>query len=1194
MCKHAFYRLERRLTYSASNQQLLKPITQPPATSFKTNVNRSKTRKWAEAKNYSYDGDDWGGYDPYDEYGSYDDKGGAPAADARRNSFETGDETTAFSSGPAQQAVAPAPLAHTTSTKPLPQAQPQPQDDRSIRRDFSQIAHVPPPLKTHTSPQAVRERFPARKSSLPSSPAQASQLDQPMPDTASTPSTAKPLPFIRPADIYKRMEEERTREQERKNSVGQAPVEHEEGQASLQATPEKPPAGTSLNASLPTVSRVASGFGSEFWNASELSKQLDDTDTPESVTTAVEATVPVEENSPEDTSAGLHAAVSQAFDRRVDDLSVPPTPISRDNSQSGHGSDTAGISPIMSRVPSAATAEAKARIADNRNMGAIAEESSLPGSPGSRPSSSQQQSVVRKASPAHSRHVSAESFSNSPARTPQLEYTKRLSTPMSAESTSLQDEEAASPTASPYRGHPITSVRVIAPSADYSRRESDIVAEASSSSPSDTAEAAKSARAQFLQTHTERTESPAVTSPVDRSPSPASHRGSPGPSRVRDLAGKYNELHTLSRSSSAMSFNSKNSDTMSLKRSGTFESNHSENGDAIVDGNVVESIEQASPARPEPDRGFSFRPHLPGEWVSYVGTPSSEAPVAQEATRGREETNTTHPDMETPRQAVFPSTEDFDPAPATVKQPLAHRNIEPKESSPVDAVRAAGDALGAALLSTFGQNHGTKDFAQPEPQSPEKDLAKQDQVGPRPSVGDVYLRPLMVDRMASSVASSVAPTPLPKDTPEGLNLQRASGYFPPPPLRVNSDAISPASEYSPADLESDRLRREIERSLTPQFHSEDQQTRDQDALDAPGHLHEVQKAEGFSVTDNQPLVEPPVVIEEPKEAPSALPSANATQAANPGLLGKRFSFEKDQANSGLWGEVGEETKRASYERPRSSVGLHVVNTNVSSSSSSGASSIKEIPAEALNESTAAPRESATSPLSPVTSPDVPAVSTEEDRGNTVSAPAVHFPTEVDRSMDEQPLPTPPAEADTTAAPRASTSAARIPPFREILALKSVHERIDTYNSTRDQFASMDTGLSNWLSSTLSSHPEHAHVVTDAMNKPATSNAVGSIRYKHQPSNIMKMARKGLGGVSSREPSGTHATDSSQTASSVERQNSQGRSVSAQHGGVEKMQTKGKDLLHSAGMLGGKATVGAKGLFARAKGRLREGGSEKVD
>ena len=37
-------------------------------TSFKTNVNRAKTKRWVEAKSYSYDGDDWGDADEFDEY----------------------------------------------------------------------------------------------------------------------------------------------------------------------------------------------------------------------------------------------------------------------------------------------------------------------------------------------------------------------------------------------------------------------------------------------------------------------------------------------------------------------------------------------------------------------------------------------------------------------------------------------------------------------------------------------------------------------------------------------------------------------------------------------------------------------------------------------------------------------------------------------------------------------------------------------------------------------------------------------------------------------------------------------------------------------------------------------------------------------------------------------------------------------
>jgi hypothetical protein len=1287
-----------------SNKQLLNPAAPPPGTSFTTNVNRSKTRKWAEAKNYSYDGDDWGGYDPYDEYGSYDDNQTAPQAVAgpRRNSFERGEEVRSFSSGQ-QQPPPPAPPAHVTPTKPQPlQPAIQPQGDYGVRRDFSQIAHVPPPLKTNTSPQVVRERFPARKSSLqtslPSSPAIGSQqvaLPEPVSPSLSAsaaPSAAKPPTFIRPADIYKRMEEERLREQEAKNQVGSAPVRHEEHQdptvespvlvkaigadtAGHETTRQEMPPAASLGSALPAVSRVASGFGSEFWNASELSSSLNAADNLSPTTTNTEPVPPAESNSLEDASHELSDAVTQAFERR-DDLSVPPTPISRDNSQSGHGSDTAGISPIMSRVPSAATAEAKARLVDNRDMGPIAEEGSAPGSPSSRPSS-QQQFATKRRSPTHSRNVSAESFSNSPARTPQLEYTKRLSAPMSAESSSLEEEQGVSPMESPSKPLPIASVRVIAPSADYTRRESDIAADAASSSPVDTAEAAKAARASFLQTH-EMVKSPVIGSPIDRSPSPVSRQGSPGPSRVRDLAGKYNELHTLSRSSSSMSFGSQKSENLSLKRTGTWDTTTSETSGVTGDDDVVQSIEPASPDRPDPTRGPSFRPHLPGEWVSYVGTPGAEMPVAQHATR-RSVDHTREPtqlDQTTPRQANFPSPGDFDPTPTTVKHSLAHKDIQPKGTNSVDALRNAGEALGAALSSSFGQNHGTRDFAQPEPQSPEEEINV-----PRRSVGDVYLRPLMIDRKASSIASSVGPTPPAKDTPDGLDT-RSSGYFPPPTLRVNSDAMTPGSDYSPADMESDRLRREIERSLTPQVPSEYQQIRDQDALDVPATLREVQKTEGIQAEGIQSRSIAPAVVHEPTA------SQTTTQAADTGLLGKRFSFERDQSDNSLWGEVGEDVKRASYERPLSGVGLQVVNTNVSSSSSEwDSSSDEDVPEHATEEPASVPLPPAVSQPMPMASPNVPSVepasvplppvvsqpmplasrdvSSVEPatvplppatvplppvaslpspmvRSNVLSVPtrdvkmddevvmsAVRAPTALEKRIGDLPFPiqevetpmevqeqtepplpiyeetetpaVPIAETETPLTPTATTAttntATRIPTVREIMALKTVDERVNTYNSSREQVASMDTGLSNWLSSTLSSHPEHAHVITDVANKPAGTTVIGgSIRYKPQPGNIMKMARKGLSGVTSREPSGSHAANPSQTPSSVERQtsNTPGRSPSAQNGGVEKMQTKGKDLLHSAGMFGGKATVGAKGLFARAKGKLREGGSEKVD
>jgi hypothetical protein len=88
---------------------------------------------------------------------------------------------------------------------------------------------------------------------------------------------------------------------------------------------------------------------------------------------------------------GLRSVVDQAFTRSDDQRSVPPTPISKDSesdlNRSNTGS-TSGISPIMSRVPSSATAALKNRGLGDGSTPAIAEEPHEAGTSVSRPTSS--------------------------------------------------------------------------------------------------------------------------------------------------------------------------------------------------------------------------------------------------------------------------------------------------------------------------------------------------------------------------------------------------------------------------------------------------------------------------------------------------------------------------------------------------------------------------------------------------------------------------------------------------------------------------------------------------------------------------------------------------------------------------------------------------------------------------------------
>ncbi|KAK3674310.1 hypothetical protein LTR78_005779 [Recurvomyces mirabilis] len=236
---------------------------QQPPVSFKTVPGRNRTQKWQQAKTYNYDGDDWGGYDPYDEYSGYDDEPPASAnpnpaqippqqqrqepRPQRQNSFDTGDERRAFSGSqlhPSGSGIeGPRGVSPGSSSGGRPSGDYAREfvgmggagrggvdfhDPRSRDRNFTNPEQVPPPLNTRTSPARVPaqasisspgQAFPPRKSSV----SQGSSSSSPVVAAAdSAPATAKvldkPLPFIRPADIYKRMAEEKERERQSMDS----------------------------------------------------------------------------------------------------------------------------------------------------------------------------------------------------------------------------------------------------------------------------------------------------------------------------------------------------------------------------------------------------------------------------------------------------------------------------------------------------------------------------------------------------------------------------------------------------------------------------------------------------------------------------------------------------------------------------------------------------------------------------------------------------------------------------------------------------------------------------------------------------------------------------------------------------------------------------------------------------------------
>ncbi|RYP59306.1 hypothetical protein DL769_008601 [Monosporascus sp. CRB-8-3] len=260
----------------------------PSGTSYKANVNRTKTRKWVEAKAQNYDGDDWG-------YDSYDDEPEVPPSppkptgfrqlgrtsqtrpppDARPSDFLPSSRTFSQPSpadppepalGPRSPSVPPVLQRPTppTSTKPGPiQASsgmvpdsasqsgvPGRNVDEQVSSAQSADAHhngQPSGYPGRSSPASsatgqVPSLYPPRKSSMSrGSQQEGRDTDSPAHAAGNSGAPPKASPFVRPADFYRRMGE---KENERHSM--------ESGRPSMDST---------LRSNLPPVAERKSEYG---------------------------------------------------------------------------------------------------------------------------------------------------------------------------------------------------------------------------------------------------------------------------------------------------------------------------------------------------------------------------------------------------------------------------------------------------------------------------------------------------------------------------------------------------------------------------------------------------------------------------------------------------------------------------------------------------------------------------------------------------------------------------------------------------------------------------------------------------------------------------------------------------------------------------------------------------------------------
>ena len=690
----------------------------------------------------------------------------------------------------------------------------------------------------------------------------------------SASGASKQLPFVRPADIYRRMQEEKEKERlsqessrpsmdsilgkpterpgtgkpqesdssqrlkpmldpvaERKSEYGMEGITPNE-RARAQSKPptssakrfefqNRPPDSShglksSLGSMLPDVSRV-SGFGESFGQSFFGSGEDKDGSTdlimheagPSTASKAQDTTPsPSDRDLRNQPSLGFTSAVHQSFDSAQDQ--VPPTPSSAAGSTVGRSTSagTSTVSPIISRGPSTATDNFQPRLPaiddvstrpiaegmERKDVRPISSESRGTPSQTARKPSPSNLSAKSKSTPppgfipGHRRDMSTPSPDNSPARIPAVKSNIQTDDAKIGELATATPIEARPSTLDTFQ--PDQNGAVMGRGPDQMQ--------SFSSQPF------------TLNTHTQEN---ALFGKNDQKASPVSPRDreeSPGSgTRVRNLADKF---EGDSRPGSAHS---------TTPRAG-----------ALRPG--IQHGDDLAPPRPLADRNDSFRPHLPGGWESSA----SLAPAAGLRTT---ETGAGHqqPDSASAADKIT------DGSSKSLREPIDSM-ADPQQSSvsPVKdaseeafaAVAAAGNALAGAFAGAVGIEYGTAADSDEVQQSSSEAREHGSGNHVRDASMDTVVHPEAVKPSDPATADddlpSTAPTPVPDTMRQKATDNPADvDYFPSeniekahtsranqvePPNRVKEQPTLPLlSTGAKPQYESDRLRKEIVRELTP-------------------------------------------------------------------------------------------------------------------------------------------------------------------------------------------------------------------------------------------------------------------------------------------------------------------------------------------------------------------------------------------
>ncbi|PLB52606.1 hypothetical protein P170DRAFT_107093 [Aspergillus steynii IBT 23096] len=425
--------------------------------------------------------------------------------------------------------------------------------------------------------------------------------------------------------------------------------------------------------------------------------------------------------------------------------------------------------------------------------------------------------------------------------------------------------------------------------------------------------------------------------------------------------------------------------------------------------------------------------------------------------------------------------------------------------------------------------------------------------------------------------------------PAPLKLSNSSTPVPSEAAAIPVIVPSMSTDNSPQDTENDRLRKEIIRSLSrentpsdePEPHESSRpQTSRQESL-IPSEYERYWNENPNTSPEEQKTAPPPVAAANPSQdyfSPQQ-PSAATPGAREPGpdgehSLQRKFSWESSSSSSDIVHPAV----------------LQSISPEPMPGQFPGASEVSSLPdaPPATREVDHSDREDQQPQSPPQRTPEKPrlsiitptlpdnrSITSDRQLPEVVDAETVGGPTHMEdeyQAPAEPPVSFPP--------PRTSSSGPTPLGFREIMGKPTSDERVQAFNETREQFSTIDTGLSHWIQVTVHAHPEHTDVVDQSFKLTTGEPKLAGSRGKFPK----------LPSLGTFATSGSHQDPSPSGSGHVRR-------PSAPLGAMmnkQQVEQRGKDLLHTAGVLGGQAGKTAKSLFAKGRSKFKGGGGDKVE